>query len=241
VSATLVAGQTLTTDTEGNGATATDPFETAVTTPNAGFASISESTTSIAADAFSFLGWQVQISAPAATTASPLVLVFRLDASIVPAGKLYVFRNGVALTDCPGDPCVSQRSTLTDGDAELVARTSSASQWTFARAILSRGAAAGTFTTSNGISVALTAGCDGTTLAGSLNAGNYRARQMTAFSVSGKKAWLAGVGMDGRTFIAYMEDNAPGGRGDVFKLWIGGVAQTTDGAIKKGDLTVRSL
>ena len=72
-----------------------------------------------------------------------LVLVFTIDASIVPAGvtaaTLQLFRNGVLVADCPGatqaipdDPCVSNRATLVSpdaGDIRLTALTSQASEW----------------------------------------------------------------------------------------------------------------
>jgi hypothetical protein len=55
-----------------------------------------------------------------------------------------------------------------------------------------------------------------------------------------RKAWYAGFGTDGRPFLVYVEDNGPAGRGDVFKLWIGGVEQTSDGKLAKGDVAVTS-
>jgi hypothetical protein len=35
-------------------------------------------------------------------------------------------------------------------------------------------------------------------------------------------------------------DNGPRDRGDVFKLWIGGGEQTTDGELSTGDVSVTS-
>ena len=40
--------------------------------------------------------------------------------------------------------------------------------------------------------------------------------------------------------MIYLMDNGTGGRGDVFKLWIDGVAQTSDGGITKGDPKVQA-
>jgi hypothetical protein len=43
----------------------------------------------------------------------------------------------------------------------------------------------------------------------------------------------------GRARIAILvEDNGRNGRGDVFRLWIGGVEQTSDGKVAKGDVAV---
>lgn len=235
-SATVAAGGTLTTDSEGDGATPADPVETSVTTPVAGLVSIAESAmTAPATTAFSFLGQQVQITAPAATSADPLVIVFRLDASIA---ALQVFRNGVAVPDCPGDPCVAGRATLADGDVELTVRTSAASTWTFGTALHTRGGVGAALRTSNGHTAALIAASDGTTVAGTLAFDAYVTPQTIALAVSGRTAWVAGVGLDRRPYLAYLEDNGPRGRNDVFKLWIAGVAQTTDGRLARGDVAV---
>jgi hypothetical protein len=37
-----------------------------------------------------------------------------------------------------------------------------------------------------------------------------------------------------------VEDNGPNGRGDVFRLWLGGVEQTRNGKLAKGDVAVTS-
>jgi hypothetical protein len=235
-SAALPAGGTLSTDTEGDGASPSDPVETSVTTPVAGLVSIAESAaTAPAATAFSFLGQQVQITAPAAASGNPLVIVFRLDASIA---AVHVFRNGVALPDCPGDPCVAARSSFPDGDVGLTVRTSAASAWAFGTALHTRGAVAAALRTSNGHVVALLAASDGNAVAGTLAFDSYVAAQTTALAVSGRTAWLAGVGADRRPYLAYLEDNGLRGRNDVFKLWIAGVAQTTDGRLRSGDVAV---
>lgn len=141
VAANLGAGGSVTTDTEANGATPSDPFETTVTTPNAGFVSIRETPTSGAAPSgFSFLGVQVNITAPPATATDPLIVVFRMDASIIPAGQnqntIEIRKNGNLVPDCTGagatpDPCIATRALLADGDVEITVRTSTASRWDF--------------------------------------------------------------------------------------------------------------
>lgn len=242
--ATLAAGGTLSTDREGDGATPASPVETAVTTPFAGTVSIAERYAAAAPTAFTFLSPQVQITAPAATAALPLRLDFRLDASLgANAATLQVFRNGAQVPACAGegatpDPCVSSRSTLAGGDVELVVLTSAASTWTFGTPIVRRGVVAAALTTSNRHVAALAAASDGTKLAGTLAFDAFRSIKATALAVSGRKAWYAGIATDGRPFLTYVEDNGPLGRGDVFKLWIGGIEQTTDGKLANGDVTV---
>ncbi|MFY9578674.1 MAG: hypothetical protein WAQ33_05065 [Gaiellaceae bacterium] len=246
-SATLPAGGTLSTDREGDGATPASPVETAVTTPVAGTVTILEQPASFPSTGFTFLGQQVLINAPVATAAFPLRLVFRLEATLIGANAatLQVFRNGAQVAACTGagatpDPCVSSRRTLPDGDVELVVFTSAASTWTFGTPIVKRGGVAAALTTSNRHVVALLVASDGTKLAGALSFDAFRSTKATALSVSGRTAWYAGFGTDGRPFLVYVEDNGLNGRGDVFRLWIGGVEQTTDGKLAKGDVAVTS-
>jgi hypothetical protein len=246
VTGALLPGGTLSTDREGDGATPASPVETAVTAPSGGSVSIAQTTGSFVPTAFTFLGQQVQISAPTATAALPLRIVFRLDPSLgAYAGALEIFRNGVDVPSCSGtgavpDSCVSSRTTLADGDIEVVVLTSAASAWTFGTPIVKRGGVAAALMTSNGHVAALLAGSDGSKLAGTLAFDAFRSTKATALAVSGRKAWYAGFGTDGRPFLVYVEDNGPNGRGDVFKLWIGGVEQTSNGKLAKGDVAVTS-
>jgi hypothetical protein len=135
--ASAPAGATLTTDVELDGATISDPIETTVTSPIAGTVSVVELTTSFPSG-FSVAGRSVQISAPTASVANPLVISFRLDVSIFPVTytltKLNVWRNGVGVASCTGagatpNPCVEGRTRFADGDVEIVVRTSAASDW----------------------------------------------------------------------------------------------------------------
>jgi hypothetical protein len=246
VSATLPAGGTVTTDREGDGATPASPVETTVTTPVAGTVTILQTQASFGSTAFTFLGQQVTIVAPVATAALPLRLAFRLEGTLgVNAATLQVFRNGVQVPACTGagatpDPCVTSRTTLPDGDVELVVLTSAASKWTFGTPIVRKGGIAAALTTSNKHVVGLLVGSDGTRLAGTLTFDTFQSKTATALAVSGRTAWYAGFGTDGRPFLLYVEDNGPAGRGDVFRLWIGGVEQTTDGKLAKGDVAVTS-
>ena len=93
------------------------------------------------AQGYGLVGLAVDITAdPAADAQHPLVFVFRINASAIPAGDtaatIGLFRNGVAVPNCTGpaghaapDPCVSLRQTLGDGDIELTALTTAASLW----------------------------------------------------------------------------------------------------------------
>jgi Bacterial Ig domain/Right handed beta helix region len=71
----------------------------------------------------------------------------------------------------------------------------------------------------------------------------FEAKTMTAFGVAsdGHSAWIAGVDKDGHTFLAHAVDNGHGRRGrDTFTLWIDGVLQTGDGALRAGDVCIDS-
>ena len=141
-SALVSAGGVVSTDGEGDGATAADPVETSIVSPVAGTVTIDERQSTAGAPAgLTILGWQVQISAPGATPGTPLRFTFELDASLF-AGldplTVQVSRNGLVVSDCSGasgtaapDPCVARRAVQSDGDLELVALTSAASTWTF--------------------------------------------------------------------------------------------------------------
>ncbi|HET6360701.1 MAG TPA: calcium-binding protein, partial [Gemmatimonadota bacterium] len=134
-------GGTVTTDSEGDGATVEDPVETAVTTPTGGPVSIrEEQQTQEAPSSFAFLGQQIDIDAPVETEGSPLEIEVRVDARRVPAGEsaatLQIFRNGAFVPECAGaagaatpSPCISGREDLSDGDVRLTMLSMQASEW----------------------------------------------------------------------------------------------------------------
>jgi cysteine-rich repeat protein len=140
-SASVVAGGTLTTDVEADGATATDPVETWVTSPNAGLVSIEEGALAAGEpDGFSFLGQAVHITMPAATVEDPAVVVLRVDATLLPTGSdenaVEFSKDGALIAGCEAglgvaapDPCIRVRSLLGDGDVEVTILTSTASEW----------------------------------------------------------------------------------------------------------------
>lgn len=133
-------GDTVSTD-NGSGASEAFPTQTDLTTPTGGTVSISQRpTTEPPVSGFGVLGQEIVIEAPPATPAQPLRIVFTTDASVLPPGMLIsdlqISKNGVLVPDCTGpanqaspDPCISSRELLADGDARVVALTSTASTW----------------------------------------------------------------------------------------------------------------
>jgi virginiamycin B lyase len=120
-----------------------DPVGSSVTTPLAGTVTIDEvSTTTPTPTGYSLLGQEVEITAPDASAEEPLVLEFRLDASLLPSGadeaSVQIFRDGAPIADCDPDagtaahpdPCVASRTVTGDG-VEFTVRTSRASTWNF--------------------------------------------------------------------------------------------------------------
>jgi len=155
-SGSVGAGGVVTTDGEADGATPADPIETTVTVPGPGFVTITETDVTMGPPAgFTFFGQQVIISGPSGSAANPLVIVFRIDPSLLPPGTgsedIVIFRNGVAVPPCTGapdvaspDPCVASVVVQDDdGDIEVTVLTSTASDWNFAApSILDAGIAA---------------------------------------------------------------------------------------------------
>ena len=137
---TVAAGTPVSTHPAG-GQTVDDPQGTTVVSPSGGTVTIAESpSTATAPGGYSYLGQQVEITAPAGTTTSPLQLSFFVDVSVLPAGEsaatLQVFRDGVPIAGCSGpageaspDPCVSARSSDGVGDVTITVLSSHASRW----------------------------------------------------------------------------------------------------------------
>lgn len=129
----------------GADATALQPLATTATSPTGGALSIDTTPVDVSPPAgYSLLGQQVLITAPAASPSAPIILEFRIDASLladagVTPATVVVLRDGVPMPDCDPagagaspDPCVAGRAALPDGDADLTVRTSHASRWNFA-------------------------------------------------------------------------------------------------------------
>ncbi|MEE8310866.1 MAG: malectin domain-containing carbohydrate-binding protein [Candidatus Binatia bacterium] len=127
----LPGPSTVTTDTEGDGATPADPVETTVTSPIGGEIAIVELT--LASGAV-----EIEITAPTNTAGSPLVIVYLLDASLGMDPDVQFRKDGLPVEDCTGapatadpDPCIDTRILLADGDLETTILTSTASMWDF--------------------------------------------------------------------------------------------------------------
>lgn len=138
-----MGGGLVTSDDEADGATAADPLETAVTTPNAGSVTIFESSPGTAPAGYEFRGQAAYITAPDASTPSaPIELQFDIDASQIRAGEteatVQVFRSGALVPPCLGapgtavpEPCVGERTLLGGGDVRLRVFATHTSPWGF--------------------------------------------------------------------------------------------------------------
>jgi cysteine-rich repeat protein len=142
-SGSVSGGGTVTSDDEADGATAADPLETSVTSPNAGSVTIFESSPGAPPTGYEFRGQAAYITAPDASSSSaPLDLQFDIDASQIRPGEnedtVQVFRSGVLVSACLGapgtavpEPCVAQRTLLGGGDVRLRVFATHTSPWSF--------------------------------------------------------------------------------------------------------------
>ena len=152
-SGTVASPGTADTDCSGDGATSSVPVETVLTRPSGGSSgtvTISNAAPSGGPSGYTLFGRQVSITTPAATAASPNVITFYVDSSVIPSGTTYqtinVFKDSatspvLACSGSPGqaspDPCVASRAlgSGTDAnDAVITIRSSTASTWRFAGA-----------------------------------------------------------------------------------------------------------
>ena len=140
-SGNLSPGTSVTTDSEGDGATIADPVETTVLASGglSGPVTITEMpTTGTPPSGWTFFGQQVVITAPAATALNPLTIVFDINGSVIPSGQtlstIQIFRNGAPVADCTAsgpivpDPCVGGRLASSTG-VRIHVMTSAASTW----------------------------------------------------------------------------------------------------------------
>jgi hypothetical protein len=136
--AVVDAGDTVTTDPDGDGPDAEEPVAASVQTPVAGTVTLHVVEGGMPPSGYQLLGQVVQVTAPDATAAAPLVLTFLIDATLLPPDPLTVglSRDGVLVADCTGadgvaspDPCVDSRTVVAGGDLEIVALSSHASEW----------------------------------------------------------------------------------------------------------------
>ncbi len=122
----------------GTTATSSDPVETSVTVPSGtagGEVVIFEGPiTETPPSGFSFLGQQVDITAPAGTVANPLVITFSLYAPGMAPSDIEIFRATVLVPACgaagqPPEPCIETRAAQGAANVVIVVRTSTASPW----------------------------------------------------------------------------------------------------------------
>jgi cysteine-rich repeat protein len=137
----VAAGGALTTDVEGDGATASAPVETWITSPLAGSVAIEEGAPDpTMPSGYAFLGYSVHVTVPSSTADNPIVLVFELYSSLLPAGSnqtaVEFSKDGVLVADCTAggsvaspDPCVASRAILPNGNLHVTIRSSTASHW----------------------------------------------------------------------------------------------------------------
>ncbi len=240
---------TLTTDPEHDGATGLDFIETTVQTWNPGFMSISERAWRQPPTAWSFGDASVAITAPPAPTGPPLRITFAFQTWLLPFGTtletFMVFRNGTQILNCvtgfPIYPCVSARRYYL-ANVEITVLTRQASEWTFATAIKTRGATSGLVAPLSGGHAEVLVASNGSSVWGAFSyrkgSDRFVSTNAIALAITGRTAWFAGVGRDGRTYLAYVEDNGQGSH-DVFRLWIEGDEKTgADGRLKSGNLVV---
>jgi hypothetical protein len=125
----------------GDVATSTDPVETTVTVPagtGGGTVTIAEiAPTMTPPPGYTFLGQQVNITAPDASVGNPLIITFNVHISIAGTdpNAVDIFKAGVLIEPCAGagatpDPCVESRALIGD-NIRIVIRTSTASPWNF--------------------------------------------------------------------------------------------------------------
>ena len=150
VAQAMNAGGTLDT---GNTVTPSDPLASAVTTPSAAIVSIAQGV--IAASqppsGYTFLNQQVNITILnqdgtelTASTANPIRMAFTIDGTLLLPGEnentIQVFRNGVLIPNCLGqpsipaanlDPCVTAREDgpALNNDVRITILTTHASRW----------------------------------------------------------------------------------------------------------------
>jgi len=142
ITETAAPGGTVTSDYEGDGATASNPIEASVTTPTGGPVSIvvvQSSSIDSDTNGYTFFDRQLSITAPTESADNPLTLSFMIDSSVVPVGEsaatLQITRNGTVVPECADqatatpNPCIFSRQTLSGGDLLIKIHSTAASAW----------------------------------------------------------------------------------------------------------------
>jgi probable HAF family extracellular repeat protein len=162
-------------------------------------------------------------------------VVFRLDGRDLTAQTDTTGRARLPF-DTPLAPGAHTVSASFGEDALYLGATAAQTSFTV---VAATGKVTGGVTVTGGAAT-FVANADGKTLKGELSWGDYHATQITAMGVAAdrKSAWFAGVAADGRTFVAYVEDNGEPSTRDVFRLWIAGALVTPDGRVLASNLQI---
>lgn len=135
------AGDTVNSDPNAIGPSASNPVIVAVTTLNAGTVSIKISPrTQTPPSGFYFLNQEIDITAPPTTSSSPLTIAFTIDPSQLPIGynenTIQIFKNGALFNgmvpECGTtnpDPCIERRLRFPNGEIVISILSSSGDPW----------------------------------------------------------------------------------------------------------------
>ncbi len=201
-----------TTAGSGGGATPEDPVETRVCVPAGGTCAITEARAAgTPPTGYSIVGQAITISAPPGTVDEPLVLVFTIDGSQLPAGQaliaVQILRNGDVVRTCAGgsgqavpDPCVARRR-LVAGDLELTVLTSAASVWNPVVSSLDALLCYGAKTAKGASPFTPALGTRFVDVAVTLRSGPFFTQAATTFDLVKAGAFCAPVGVDGGAIV----------------------------------------
>jgi len=139
-SATLSAGESVTTDCESDGSIASDPVETTIQAGADGDYAMTETINTGTPPAGEYwLTREISTTGPLTSAAAPHRVTFHVDASRLPEGfglaDLKVYKDGTRVPENLGattadpDPCITSRELLENGDLRVVCLASSMGTW----------------------------------------------------------------------------------------------------------------
>ena len=259
---------TVTSDTAGTGTSPSNPIITYVTSPNSGTVTIQISpTTQSAPIGFSFLNQQVDITAPSTNPSSPLIIVFTINSTQL-AGQtqdtIQIFKNGNQTGSCPGgtvaspDPCITKRTTLTNGDVQITVLSSNGDPWNIASPFFHKGKITGggwiTITGDPKATFGIEGQYQGSKSAqgnveyhdheANLNIKSIQINTVTT-TLDNKKGVITGLAqvndVGSYPFVAYVEDNGEPGKGiDVFKISLPTYPYSNEATLAGGNIQIHS-
>lgn len=150
------AGDSVNSDPNALGTSASNPVIVTVTTPNAGAVSIKISPrTQTPPSGFYFLNQQIDIIAPPTTSSNPLTIAFTIDPSQLPIGynenTIQIFKNGALFNgmvpECGTtnpDPCIERRLRMPNGEIIISILSSSGDPWNIGLPTAPPGSTSGT-------------------------------------------------------------------------------------------------